>query len=65
MEEAARHFRDAADHGHVEAQYSLALCYLDGMGLERDVESARAWFGRAAAQGGEFGDAAALELQEL
>lgn len=65
MEEAARHFRAAADHGHVEAQYSLALCYLDGMGLERDVESARAWFGRAAAQGGEFGDAAALELQEL
>ena len=64
-EEAVSSFRSAAHMGHVEAQYSLALCYLDGMGVERSVSSAKEWLGAAAAQGGEFGEAAALELEAL
>lgn len=43
----------------------MALCYLDGMGVSKSEGGAREWLARAAAQGGEFGDAAALELEEL
>lgn len=62
---AAGHFRRAAEQGHVEAQYCLALCLLDGMGVPRSADEAARWFGRAAEEGGEFGEAAALELAEL
>ena len=48
--------------GHVEAQYLMALCYLDGMGVASDEAHARRWFEEAAAQGGEFGEAATEEL---
>lgn len=65
LEEAAANFRAAAENGHVEAQYSLALCHLDGMGVPPDDAEARRWFERAAMQGGEYGEAAALELKEL
>ena len=39
--------------------------YLDGIGVERSVEQARRWFTAAAEQGGEYGEAASLELEEL
>lgn len=64
-ERAAACFRAAAEQGHVEAQYSLALCLLDGMGVPRSATEAAKWFQKAAAEGGEFGNAAALELTEL
>ena len=62
---AAESFRAAAEQGHVEAQYSLALCYLDSIGVARSVAEARRWFAEAAEQGGEYGEAASLELAEL
>ena len=62
---AAESFRAAAEQSHVEAQYSLALCYLDSIGVTRSVEEARRWFAEAAKQGGEYGEAASLELEEL
>ena len=62
---AAAHFRLAAEQGHVEAQYALALCFHEGMGLRRSVPDAERWFAEAAAQGGEVGKAAALELEEI
>ena len=58
-------FRAAAEQRHVEAEYSLALFYLDGIGVERSVAQARRWFTAAASQGGEYGEAASLELEEL
>lgn len=62
---AAASFRAAAEQRHVEAEYSLALFYLDGIGVERSVAQARRWFTAAASQGGEYGEAASLELEEL
>ena len=62
---AAASFRAAAEQSHVEAQYSLALCYLDSLGVARSVEEARRWFTKAAEQGGEYGEAASLELAAL
>ena len=64
-ERAAGYFRRAAEQGHVEAQYSLALCHLDGMGVPPDRIAAAEWFGRAAEEGGEFGEAAEMELTEM
>jgi TPR repeat protein len=64
-ERAAAYLKLAAEQGHVEAMYSLALCYLDGMGVPRSADDAAEWFGRAAEEGGEFGEAAAMELAEL
>ena len=63
--EAAESFRAAAEQGHVEAQYTLALCHLDGLGVAQSVSDARYWLAAAAEQGGEFGEAAALELEAL
>jgi len=64
-EAAVASFRLAAEQGHVEAQYTLAICYTDGIGVESSVDEAAIWFDMAAQEGGEFGEAAALELEEL
>jgi len=62
---AAVSFRQAAEQGHAEAQYALALCFQEGMGLPRSLPDAERWYAEAAAQGGEAGEAAALELQAM
>jgi TPR repeat protein len=42
-EESFRWFRRAAQDGVPEAQYAVALMYLEGWGNARDVEAARLW----------------------
>ena len=64
-QQAASSFQQAAEQGHAEAQYALALCYLDGMGVTRSAADAERWFAEAAEQGGDVGAAAALELEAL
>ena len=49
--EAAKLFSKAAEHGHVEAQFILGLCYKDGDGVKQDYEEAVKWFRKAAEQG--------------
>ena len=51
-------FREAAKRGHLNAQFNLALLYMNGQGVEQDDEEAERWFLQAAAQG----DADALRL---
>lgn len=41
----------AAEDGHVEAQFGLAMLYFKGQGTGRDLTAAAHWFGRAAEQG--------------
>lgn len=41
----------AAEDGHVEAQFGLAMLYFKGQGIGRDLTAAAQWFGRAAEQG--------------
>ncbi len=48
---AVEYFTTAAEGGHAEAQYRLGWCYQYGFGVSKDLEKARYWFGKAAAQG--------------
>ena len=65
-EQAAASFRQAAEQGHAEAQYALGLFCSEGLGgVARSAADAERWFAAAAAQGGEAGEAAALELEEI
>ena len=49
--EAARWFRKAAEQGHGEAQYRLAMLLLSGDGVRRDTAEATRLFRKAAEQG--------------
>lgn len=44
-------FRKAAEQGLAEAQNELGRCYLNGEGVEKNLDQAFAWFQKAAAQG--------------
>ena len=44
-------FRGLADSGDRDAQYYLALMYLNGQGTEEDAREALLWFRKSAAQG--------------
>merc|ERR1712007_57408 len=49
--EGLQWMRTAADHGEIEAQYSLAIAYSCGRGVQLDVLAAAAWMQQAAEQG--------------
>jgi TPR repeat protein len=49
--EAAEWFRKAAEQGHVTAQYNLAVCYWDGLGVTKDHSEVVKWLLKAAEQG--------------
>lgn len=49
--EAAKWLQKAAEHGHVQAQFTIGCLYGDGDGVEQDTEEAMKWFGMAAEQG--------------
>ena len=44
-------YREAADQGLTDAQYSVALMFDEGVGMEEDNVAAIAWYTRAAEQG--------------
>ena len=48
---AAAAFRQAADMGYAEAQYTLGCCYDEGFGVEPNDEEAVKWYRLAADQG--------------
>jgi hypothetical protein len=49
--QAALWYQKAANSGHPEAQYFLALQYASGKGVKRDEEQAERWISSAASQG--------------
>lgn len=49
--EAARLFRIIAEQGHTLGQCSLGGCFWSGDGVEKNIERARHWYGKAASQG--------------
>lgn len=49
--EAVKCFRKAAEYGLPDAQYSLAVCYANGQGVERNYGNALSWMRCAAEQG--------------
>ena len=49
--EAVKWYREAAEQGLVEAQYSLGECYSKGNGVEQDYADAVKWYRKAAEHG--------------
>ena len=62
---AAELYRLAAEQGHPSGQFALGRCYRYGEGVACDVERAREWLRRAAAQGADENVAAAWATDEL
>ena len=52
---AADLFRQAAELGNADAQAQLGGCYLSGMGVKFDLESAEKWLRKAAKRGNPYG----------
>lgn len=48
---AIRHYLRAANSGSIDGIVNLGLCYLNGIGVERDIEEARVYFQRASGLG--------------
>lgn len=48
---ALKAWQPLAAEGHAASQYNLGLMYLHGLGVPPSAERARAWIGKAAAQG--------------
>lgn len=46
-------YHQAAGQGHQEAQYTLGMYYLRGIGVEKNAKLANDWFAKAAEQGHE------------
>ncbi|WP_163366756.1 tetratricopeptide repeat protein, partial [Klebsiella aerogenes] len=50
-EKAVTWYTKAAEQGHADAQYNLAVSYDEGEGVERDGSKAVFWYTKAANQG--------------
>jgi hypothetical protein len=51
LEAAAKHFQTAAQTGSSEAQYQLGMLYVQGTGVEENLENAKTLVQQAASQG--------------
>lgn len=50
-EEIAKLYKQASEHGYAPAQRGLGNCYKDGVGVEKNIETAFYWLCQAAFQG--------------
>uniref|UniRef100_A0A7S0FUH1 Fe2OG dioxygenase domain-containing protein n=1 Tax=Pyrodinium bahamense TaxID=73915 RepID=A0A7S0FUH1_9DINO len=62
VQEAANIWSDLAAGGEPNAQCNLGMCYMRGLGRDRDVQRAREWLGKAAAQGHRMAQHALVQL---
>lgn len=60
--EAARHYQMAAIHDYAKAQLFLGFSYEKGEGVNKNMETAKFWYSRAAKNGN---DSAKQRLQEI
>ena len=51
---AFKHFKNAADNGHVEACYNLAYCYEYGLGCKPNMSKAIRYYEMSAEQGNDY-----------
>src|SRR5260370_809109 len=63
--EAAPELLAAARAGHARAQYFAGTAYADGLGVERDLATAIAWWFRAAEQGVTPAEEALAQLRQV
>lgn len=62
QEAIAAYYLKLAESGNAHAQYRLGQCYLAGEGIGKDLQKAREYFSKAAAQGNESAAKALAEL---
>lgn len=51
LPQAYKEFLEAADKGHADSQFNVALMYEKGIGVAKDEKQAVLWYGKSAAQG--------------
>jgi len=51
---AHKEFRAAAEQGHADSQYNLAIMYEKGIGVDKDEKEAIVWYRKSAVQGNVF-----------
>ena len=51
MTKAVEWYEKSANLGHSNAMYNYGVCYKNGWGVTKDVNQAREWYTKAAAQG--------------
>lgn len=61
--EAVKLWRLAAEHGGVDAQFNLGVCYYKGTGVEEDLEEAVKWYRLAAERGHKYAKKKVLEVE--
>ena len=54
----------ARDYGHPEAQFEVARCYQNGIGVEKNAENAVVWYKKAAEQGNAEAQCALLGIRK-
>ena len=47
-------YRESASEGDAGGMYNLGRCYLEGIGIEKDMDTARLWLGLSSAEKGDF-----------
>lgn len=62
---AAALFRSAADQGHAQSQFNLAMFYYDGRGVEKSIEKMVFWLKKAEASGLVEATAALEEINKI
>ena len=50
-QDAVRYYEMAANQGHIQARYDVGLCYVNGIGVDKDHGEAVLWFQPAADEG--------------
>lgn len=49
--DAVKTWREEAEEGYASAQYDLGVCFINGMGVKKDMAEAVKWWTKAAQQG--------------
>lgn len=62
---AAKYYAAGAKRGDITSQYLLGQCYENGLGVERDLKQAIAWYQISAARGDEISRPAMEALERL
>lgn len=51
FDEAMKAFKQAAHNGYADAMFNIGTAYENGIGVSKDIDSAKKWYGRAQANG--------------
>lgn len=64
MELAVDLFLKSSEQGNIKAFCNLAICYEEGTGVEKNFETAIAYYRKAANQGDKFAEEKLMKLEQ-